>query len=218
MTTVAAVTSALLVLFALSAFFSGSETGIYTVNRLRLRRMAHRGGRSARLLAWLLADPAGLLITFLLGNNIVNYVITAIVTKLYSPLSSPGSFWRSPDILATFTLIAPLFLIGEMLPKNWFRRHAERLSYLAAWPLAATKGLLFPAVWLLRGLASLVPTEHSPGAGLGIPRISRSLLDQLLAHGRETGELTPEQERLARNVLRSGERRVGELARPVGPG
>ena len=210
----------LLVLLALSAFYSGAETGIYTVNRFRLRRLAHQGKPSARLLARLLADPVGLLVTFLLGSTVANYFITAIVTGLYEHAAVPSrhSPWTSPDVLATATVILPLFLLGDMLPKNWFRRNAERLSYPAAWLLAATKGLLFPAVWLLRGLARLIPTEHSPGAGLGIPRISRSLLDQLLAHGRETGELTAEQERLARNVLGSGERRVRELARPVGAG
>lgn len=215
-----AVAATLLVLLALSAFFSGSETGIYTVNRFRLRRLAHQGNRSARLLATLLSDPVGLLVTFLLGNNVVNYLITMIVTNLYeeSPVVSAHRFWSRPDVLATATLVLPLFLLGEMLPKNWFRRNAERLSYLAAWLLTLTKWLLFPAVWLLRALARLIPTEHSPGAGLGIPKISRSLLDQLLAHGRETGELTAEQERLARNVLGSGERRAGELARPVGAG
>ena len=203
--------------FLLSAFFSGSETGLYTVNRFRLHRRAHRGERSARLLERLLSDPVGLLVTFLLGNNIVNYALAALVTRGYEGLGlEPGrAWWKSPDVVATLTLVLPLFLFGEMLPKNYFRRHTERLSYPAAWGLAATKGLLWPLVQVLRLLARLVPAEHGPGASLGMPHISRHMLDHLLSRGRETGELTAEQERLARNVLRAGERRVMQLASPV---
>jgi len=202
----------------LSAFFSGSETGLYTVNRFRLHRRAGRGERSARLLERLLSDPVGLLVTFLVGNNIVNYCLAALVTRGFegAGFETAHGWWRSPDVLATLTLVLPLFLFGEMLPKNYFRRHTERLSYFAAWGLAAAKALLFPMVWLLRLPARMIPSEHGAGASLGMPQISRHMLDRLLTHGRETGELTAEQERLARNVLRAGERRVVHLARPVG--
>ena len=207
----------LIVGFVLSAFYSGSETGLYTVNRFRLRRRAHRGERSARLLERLLSDPVGLLATFLVANNVANYALSAAVTGGFETLGfgQSGSWWKRSDVLATLTLVAPLFVFGEMLPKNYFRQHTERLSYLAAWGLAATKVLLYPLIYPFRLLSSLLPAGHGAGAALGLPRLSRHMIDHVLTHGRETGELTSEQERLARNVLRSGERRVAQLARPV---
>jgi len=67
----------------------------------------------------------------------------------------------------------------------------------------------------MRPLAALAPGRTGAQAGLGLPRISRRVVDRLIAHGRETGELTVEQERLARNVLRVGGRSVASLAREL---
>jgi hypothetical protein len=205
---------------AVIGFFSGSETGLYTINRFRLRQRAHRRERLAGVLSWLLSDPVGLLVTLLLGHNLAVYGVTALVTGAYerAGLSSAAGWWRHPDVAATLTLVVPLFIFAEVLPKNYFRRHAERLSYLAGPLLVATKFVLLPLVWPLRLAAGLVPSQHDPARGLGLPELSRRLIDHLLSRGRETGELTAEQELMARNVLRAGERRVAELARSLEAG
>ena len=133
---------------AVIGFFSGSETGLYTINRFRLRQRAHRRERLAGVLSWLLSDPVGLLVTLLLGHNLAVYGVTALVTGAYerAGLSSAAGWWRHPDVAATLTLVVPLFIFAEVLPKNYFRRHAERLSYLAGPLLVATKFVLLPLV------------------------------------------------------------------------
>ena len=79
---------------AMQVFYTGSEMGLYTVNRFRLRRRQHAGERSARLLAWLLGDPVGLLITFLMGTNLAVYLVTALVIGLYESAGLvPGRGW-----------------------------------------------------------------------------------------------------------------------------
>ena len=206
----------LLLALVMQAFYTGSEMGLYTVNRFRLRRRQGAGERSARLLAWLLRDPAGLLITFLMGTNVAVYMVTALVTGLYENAGlAPGrGWWRSPEAAATATLTVPLFM-SEVLTKNFVRRYAERAGYICAWGLAGTKFLLYPLIALVRPLAALGPGRNGAQAGLGVPRLSKNILDRLLSHGRETGELTAEQERLARNVLRVGGRAVDHLARDL---
>lgn len=203
----------------LAGFYAGAETGLYTLDRFRLHRRQHRGERAARLLAWLISDPVGLLVTFLLGHNLAVYLVTTVAARSYAHAEffrPGGAWWRTPEAAATATLVLPLFIFAELLPKNLFRRNAERLSYQVGWVLAATRFLLLPVVWLLRAIAELLPLRWRPALGLGMPKLSTPLLDRLLSHGRETGELTVEQERLARNVLRMGSRRVRELARPLG--
>lgn len=199
----------------MQAFYTGSEMSLYTVNRFRLRRRAHRGERSARVLVWLLSDPVGLLITFLLGTNISVYTVSALITRLYELSGlAPGSgrVLFTAEACATATLILPLFL-SEVLTKNFVRRYAEQTSYVFSWGLAITKIALFVLVWPLRTLVRLVPARHGAGASLGLPQLTRHIIDHLLSRGRETGELTAEQERLARNALRAGEVRVAKLAR-----
>ncbi len=201
---------------AMLTFYTGSEMGLYTLNRFRLRRRQHAGERSARLLAWLLRDPTGLLITFLTGQNLAVYLITALVTGFYENAGlMPGrGWWRGPEVAAAATLTLPLFM-SEVLTKNFVRRYAERTSYWAAWGLAATKFLLYPLIFVFKPISALFSGGGGPQAGLGLPRLSKNILDRLLSHGRETGELTIEQERLARNVLRVGGRAVAHLARDL---
>jgi CBS domain containing-hemolysin-like protein len=209
---------AFLILLALvtQAYYTGSEMGLYTVNRFRLRKRQHAGERSARLLAFLLRDPVGLLITFLMGTNVSVYAVTALVTNLYESAGlTPGA--RSlftAEMAATATLTLPLFL-SEVLTKNFVRRYSERASYLFAWGLAGTKFLLYPLIVVFRPLTALVPGRGGAQRGLGLPRLSKNILHHLLSAGREAGELTVEQERLARNVLQVGNRRVAPLAREI---
>lgn len=209
---------AFLILLALimQAFYTGSEMGLYTVNRFRLRKRQHYGERSARLLAFLLRDPVGLLITFLMGTNISVYAVTALVTSLYENAGlTPGKGrWITAEVAATATLTLPLFL-SEVFTKNFVRRYAERASYFFAWGLTLTKYLLYPVVLFFRPLARLAPGRNGAQRGLGLPRLSKNILHHLLTAGREAGELTVEQERLARNVLRVGNRPVAGLAREV---
>jgi CBS domain containing-hemolysin-like protein len=200
----------------MQAFYTGSEMGLYTVNRFRLRKKQHAGERSARVLGYLLHDPVGLLITFLLGTNISVYALTALVTSLYERggTSAGGGGVVTAESCATLTLILPLFF-SEVLTKNFVRRYSEKVSYVLAWGLVATKFLLYPVVLLFRPIAALAPGRTGAHAGLGLPRLSKNILHHLLSAGREAGELTVEQERLARNVLRVGNRCVADLAMEI---
>ena len=64
---------------ALSAFFSGAETGLYCVNRLRLHLRVQRRDPRALRIAEILQDPQGALSVTLVGTNLMNYVTTAAV-------------------------------------------------------------------------------------------------------------------------------------------
>ncbi len=206
----------LLLALVMQAFYTGAEMGLYTVNRFRLRQRQHAGERSARLLAFLLRDPVGLLITFLMGTNVSVYAVTALVTSLYEDagLTTGSKTWITAEVAATVTLTMPLFL-SEVLTKNFVRRYAESVSYIFAWGLAGTKALLYPLILVFRPLAALAPGRSGAERGLGLPHLSKNILHHLLSAGREAGELTVEQERLARNVLRVGNRRVAALAREI---
>ena len=148
-----------------SALFSGMETGGYLVNRLRLRHLARQGVPRARRLRLVLSDAHRFIFTVLIANNIANYLLTRHVTRLYlrnmdseNGLFSGSVGWNA-ETAATLTLLIPLFLFGELLPKNWFRRHADRLMYTlsgmllffqrAFWPLTSLLKLIFQ--WLTGG-------------------------------------------------------------------
>jgi putative hemolysin len=144
--------------FGGSALFSGLETGGYLVNRLRLRHRARQGTRSAQRLQFVLSDAHRFIFTVLIGNNIVNYLLARDVTRLYQQggLKDGGLLfgfvpWNA-ETAATLTLLLPLFLFGELLPKNLFRRHADRLMYRLSGLLLFFDRLFRPATALLDGL------------------------------------------------------------------
>jgi putative hemolysin len=152
----------LLIYLAGSAFFSGMETGGYLLNRLRLSRRVRRGERSAQRLHYALQDAHRFIFTVLIGNNLANYLLSRDVTRLYlnSGLRDGGLLfgvipWNA-ETAATLTLLLPLFIFGELLPKNWFHRHADTLMYHFSFLLLFFEKLFLPLTSLLKRLSALL--------------------------------------------------------------
>jgi magnesium and cobalt exporter, CNNM family len=112
--------------FAGSALYSGLETGAYSLNRIRLHVLRHRGDRAAITLHHMLSHPTALLTTLLIGNNITNYLGTAAMGVI---LASRGlGDWEA--LLLNVLIVTPvLFVVGETLPKDLFAAHSDRLMY-----------------------------------------------------------------------------------------
>lgn len=171
---------------ALSAFFSGAETGIYCLSRLRLQLGAQRGDRASLRLSRLLKDEPGALTTTLVGTNVMNYVTTTTVAYM---LAEGAGFAQLDTEVYTVLLLTPIvFVFGEVVPKNLFQRYPDGLM---AWGsgLLALADRLFRAtgmVWLLTRLSStirrLVGGERGiAGAGINPRRRVIALLQEALA-------------------------------------
>ena len=81
----------IVVLLVLSAFFSGTETALMSLNRYRLRHQARSGHRGARVAEWLLQRPDRLIGLILLGNNAVNITAAALVTIVAQRVGGEGA-------------------------------------------------------------------------------------------------------------------------------
>jgi CBS domain containing-hemolysin-like protein len=192
-------TSALLLgLFvAASGLFSGSETGLYSLSRPRVQADADKGGRMAALVQRLLRDEVGLLVTLLIANNVVNQAATYAGRGLLGPLGVPPG---AREVVLTLLLTPPLFLLGELFPKDLFRRRPHALITACAPILAATRLVVFPLAVLLRAVTRALERLF----GLDAHELAR-------VRGREEAVLEllrersgPDHERLesmARNVL-----------------
>lgn len=140
-----------LLFFAGSALFSGLETGGYLVNRIRLRHRVRCNQHAAHRLQTVLDDAPRFIFTVLIGNNLANYLLSRQVTQMYLQGDSGGSGqlfgfipWNA-ETAATLTLMLPVFLFAELLPKNLFRRFADQLMYRFS-------GFLCVCVYLFRPL------------------------------------------------------------------
>jgi putative hemolysin len=134
-----------LLVFCLGAsfFVSGTEAGILSLHRLRLRRQARRKDRAAIQLQQLLEQPARLLVTALVITSLLNIVALALlVNTLVSWFGWPGYF-------LTLVVALPLFLlVAELLPQAIFRRFAYKQLASLAVPLDRAARILTPVIYV----------------------------------------------------------------------
>jgi Mg2+/Co2+ transporter CorB len=140
---------ALAFLLMLSAFFSGSETALMTLNRYRLRHLADGGHPGARLADRLLRKPDRLIGLILLGNNFVNILASSLATIIALRLGGEGAI---PIAAGLLTLVILVF--SEVAPKTMAALYPERLAFPAAWVYTPLLRLLFPLVWFVNLLAN----------------------------------------------------------------
>lgn len=192
--------------FAGSALYSGLETGSYTINRIRLQVLADRGQRSAVALRRLLDQPATLLATLLIGNNVANYLGTAGLAVLLE--ANDLSDWQV--VLLNTLLVTPiLFVFGETLPKDTMAAHSDRLM-VPATPVLTVSRLLFTVtgvVPLVKLFTRLV--MHLLGqSGRETTFPPRRRVEMLVREGVGHGILSDEQSAIVDRVLRLTGRRV----------
>jgi putative hemolysin len=200
----------LIVLLALSAFFSGSEAALFSLSPHRLRRLQSENSRPARVLSRLAASPQRTLVNILLGNTLVN-----VGASFFAALLS----FRAVEILgfdqtlgmAVGVGVMTFFLLvfGEITPKWYSLRMAERVS-LGGAPVLSFFSILF---WPI----SLV-LEMIVGAGMrGLPKRSLVTMDEIktmLEMGRESNRLRSFEEEIIRNVFDFSGVTVKEIMTP----
>lgn len=140
---------ALLGLIFLSAFFSGSETGMMAINRYRLRHLAKHGHRSAQQVSTLLDRPDRLIGVILLGNNFANILASTLATLIAIRL-----FGEVGIAVAPLALTAVILIFAEVTPKTIAALEPERVAFPASWVLKPLLWLLYPLVWVINGLAN----------------------------------------------------------------
>ncbi len=133
----------LLLLLFLSAFFSGSETALMSLNRYRLRHRARQGHRAARLAEWLLNRPDRLIGLILLGNNLVNFSAASLVAIIAFKIGG------QPAVAAgTLLLTLVVLIFSEAAPKTLAALHPERIAFPAALIYYPLLKITYPIVWL----------------------------------------------------------------------
>lgn len=145
----------LALLLTLSAFFSGSETAMMTLNRYRLKHLVRNSHRGALKTHELLKKPERLMGLILLGNNIVNILAAVLTTLIAIRL---GGNQLIPLAITLLTLV--LLIFCEVTPKTFGALRPEWVAFFSAWLYGPLLKLFYPLVWLInassRGLLWLI--------------------------------------------------------------
>ena len=139
----AALFGLLIALLLLSAFFSGSETALVSLNRYQLRHKARQGHRGARLADLLLQRPDRLIGLILLGNNLVNFSAASLVAIIAFEMGGEPAV-----ALGTLMLTLVVLIFSEAAPKTLAAMHPERLAFPAAMIYYPLLKITYPIVWL----------------------------------------------------------------------
>ncbi|WP_435235613.1 HlyC/CorC family transporter [Psychromonas sp. PT13] len=139
----------LVILIAISAYFSSSETSMMSLNRYRLRHLAKDKNKVAMRVEKLLTKPDKLIGLILIGNNLVNILASAIATILGQRL-----FGDAGIAIATGVLTLVILIFAEVTPKTIAVLYPEKIAFPSSFILRPLQKLLSPLVWLINGFSN----------------------------------------------------------------
>jgi len=200
----------LALLLLLSAFFSGSETALLAANKLRLRQLHEGGSRRAGVVRRLLEEPGRVLTALLVGNNIANVAATVLATALAVELW--GARQGAAIALVGMTLV--LLIVGEITPKTFAAKHADRLAMSVAWPVAWLAALLSPVVRVLSVLSNVLMRPLGGRVNLASPLVTEEEIRLLVKVGEEEGVIQEDEREMIHSIFEFGDTVAREVMVP----
>lgn len=138
-------------LLVLSAFFSGSETGLTAASQARMHHLALVGDRRARAVNRLRENKDRLLGALLLGNNLVNILASALTTSILL-----GLFGDAGIAYATIGMTMVVLVFSEVLPKTYAIRHADKVALTVAPVVRILVAITYPVTLLITAIVGVI--------------------------------------------------------------
>lgn len=190
------------VMMMFSALFSSTETAYSSVNKLRLKNYEAQGNKKASKALRLANRFDDVLTAVLIGNNIVNIAMSSVSTLIFVELFGDSGAGISTAVTTVLVLI-----FGEVLPKSYAKRNAEKLALLFASPLAMLVVVLKPFVWVLNKMSSMFKGGEAP-------TVTEDELKYMIDEIEEEGIIEEQESELVKSALDFDEITVNEILIP----
>ena len=197
---------ALVIMIAMSAYFSATETAFTSINRIRLKNKADNGNKRAAKTLELAEDYDKLLSTILIGNNIVNITATTVATVLCTRL-----FHEYGPTISTVALTIIILIFGEISPKSLAKESPEAVA-MAVTPLLTLFTVILSPINFLFGLWKklLSMVFHSEGDD----GITEEELVGMVDQAETEGGLDEHESDLIRAAIEFNDLEVSEILTP----
>lgn len=193
----------LVILVALSAFFSATETAFLSFNKARMKSMAKQGNKKAQLVVDLEEKYDKLLSTILIGNNIVNILASSMATVIFV-----GFFGNAGVTVSTVVMTVVVLIFGEISPKTLAKDHADSLAMIIAPFINMLMGIFTPFTWLFsqwkKLLTVIFPSHNETG-------MTEEELLTIVAEAEEEGGIDEQESDLIRSAIEFNDRTAGEI-------
>jgi len=201
---------AILVLIALSAFFSSSEIAMFSLARHRVESLVEDDVPGAAVVQELKSDPHRLLITILVGNNIVNIAMSSIATGLFAIYLSQGQ----AVLAATFGITTLVLLFGESAPKSYAVENTESWALRIASPLKYSELALLPLVVVFDYLTRIVNRVTGGRSAIETTYVTRDEIQNMIQTGEREGVIEEEEREMFQRIFRFNRTIAKEVMTP----
>ncbi|MCK4781442.1 HlyC/CorC family transporter [Candidatus Parcubacteria bacterium] len=175
-------------LILLSAFFSCSETALFSLSPVKVRMMMEQKKKGAGILYKLKRNPRKLIVTILLGNNVVNIAASALATIISTELFGSQGVGIAIGIMTLLILV-----FGEIIPKSMAVAKAEKISLIIAKPISFIMYLLWPFVWILEQTAKMISSTQV--------LVSEEEIKTMAMMGLESGIIKKQEEKIIERAV-----------------
>ena len=200
------------VMVCLSAFFSASEISFNTANKMRLRRAAEEGSKTAKLAHAIAENFTTSLSTILVGNNLANIAVSTCTTLIVMDLF-PGNAGTA-SFIATVLVTIVILICGEIVPKVLAKQHAEVVARVACIPLRVLTVLVSPIVAIVMALLFVLRKVWGKDRSDSDPTVTEEELSSIIETVEEEGVIDEEQGELLQSALEFHDITVEKIMTP----
>ena len=187
-----------IILFLLSGFFSGTEIALMSLPKHKIDFFLKKKLSWAQYLAYIKGHSDRLLITILIWNNLVNTFTAAFATTIAIWLAKNSWLWVDQSTavwIATWIITFLLLLFGEIIPKSFATKNAEKISLMVAWFYRILMILLYPIIVFIEFITKLFTWKQK------LNKVSEEEIESFIDMWREAWALEHEEHEYLKNIL-----------------
>ena len=196
----------LVILLAMSGFFSMSETALMALSKIRIRHMVEDGVKGAKLVEKLSEDPSRLLGAILIGNNIVNIGASALATSVAVKAIDESSVGLVTVIMTILVLI-----FGEITPKSIAKQNSEKVALAVSKPINIIVKLFKPFIFVFTSISGLFIRLLGGDPKATQPFITEEELKTMVGVSEEEGVLEGVEKEMIFNVFEFADSQVKDV-------
>ena len=196
----------LVILLAMSGFFSMSETALMALSKIRIRHMVEDGVKGAKLVEKLSEDPSRLLGAILIGNNIVNIGASALATSI-----AVKAIGESGVGLVTIIMTILVLIFGEITPKSIAKQNSEKVALAVSKPINIIVKLFKPFIFVFTSISGLFIRLLGGDPKATQPFITEEELKTMVGVSEEEGVLEGVEKEMIFNVFEFADSQVKDV-------